>query len=123
MEDYIIHNNIDLARAVLRNDPDHNIIDTIQPYTHQHSPRRIPLTHCAQFKPHVDSGRGLGQSVSMIVGLGDYTGGEITMEQTPYRIRYLPMEFDGWKLRHWTQPFMGSDRFTLVWFMTILEGN
>jgi hypothetical protein len=95
LEDCIIHNNIDLARAVLRNDPDHNIIDTIQPYTHQHSPRRIPLTHCAQFKPHVDSGRGLGQSVSMIVGLGDYTGGEITMEQTPYRIRYLPMEFDG----------------------------
>ena len=33
-------------------------------------------SHCAinynaQFTPHVDSGRGSGQSLSMIVGLGD----------------------------------------------------
>jgi hypothetical protein len=82
---------------------------------------RVPSTHCAincnaQFKPHVDSGRGLGQSLSMIVGLGDYVGGEITIEFVPYPIRYQPVEFDGWKLRHWTKPFVGSDRFTLVWF-------
>lgn len=41
--------------------------------------RRQSSTHCAvnrnaQFTPHVDTGRGSGQSVSMIVGLGNYTG-------------------------------------------------
>jgi hypothetical protein len=83
--------------------------------------RRLPSTHCAvncnaQFLPHVDSGRGLGQSTSMIVGLGDYVGGEIVVEQISYQIRYQPLEFDGWNLRHWTNPFAGPDRYSLVWF-------
>lgn len=69
----------------------------------------------AQFTPHVDSGRGLGQSVSMIVGLGDYNGGEVVVEGKPYPIRYNALEFDGWKQLHWTSPFAG-ERYSLVWF-------
>jgi hypothetical protein len=81
---------------------------------------RPASSHCAvnrnaQFNPHVDSGRGLGQSKSMIVGLGDYVGGEILIEGKPYDIKYEPLEFDGWKQRHWTAPFDG-ERFSLVWF-------
>jgi tRNA U38,U39,U40 pseudouridine synthase TruA len=81
---------------------------------------RPPSSHCAinanaQFTPHVDSGRGAGQSKSIIVGLGDYTGGELCVEDAVYDIRYQPIEFDGWKLRHWTHPFAGQ-RFSLVWF-------
>jgi tRNA U38,U39,U40 pseudouridine synthase TruA len=78
-------------------------------------------THCAincnaQFKPHVDSGRGAGQSRSIIVGLGDYTrGGELIVEGNYFDIRYQPLEFDGWTLRHWTNQFQG-ERFSLVWF-------
>jgi hypothetical protein len=30
-------------------------------------------------------------------------------------IRYQPLEFDGWKERHWTLPFVG-ERYSLVWF-------
>jgi hypothetical protein len=30
-------------------------------------------------------------------------------------IRYKPVEFNGWKQRHWTMPFAG-ERFSLVWF-------
>lgn len=81
---------------------------------------RPPSTHCAincnaQFLPHVDSGRGKGQSLSMIVGLGDYSGGELFIEGVPYDIKFKPMEFDGWKLRHWTARFEG-ERYSLVWF-------
>lgn len=81
---------------------------------------RPESSHCAvnrnaQFTPHVDSGRGKGQSLSMIVGLGDYSGGELMIEGDPYHIRYEPKEFDGWKSRHWTAPFNG-ERFSLVWF-------
>lgn len=81
---------------------------------------RPPSSHCAvncnaQFTPHVDSGRGLGQSLSMIVGLGDYVGGELRVEHKQHDIRYTAVEFDGWKLRHWTLPFLG-ERFSLVWF-------
>jgi tRNA U38,U39,U40 pseudouridine synthase TruA len=84
------------------------------------SSSRPPSTHCAincnaQFLPHVDSGRGKGQSLSMIVGLGEYSGGELIIEGVPYDIKFKPMEFDGWKLRHWTAPFEG-ERYSLVWF-------
>lgn len=93
------------------------------PYT-----KRPPSTHCAvnrnaQFTPHVDSGRGQGQTLSMIVGLGDYKGGETLVEGTPYGIRYNPLEFNGWKQLHWTAPFYG-ERFSLVFFtpaMTLAE--
>ena len=81
---------------------------------------RVPSSHCAvncnaQFTLHVDSGRGQGQSLSMIVGLGDYLQGEIGVEGTYHGIRYKPLEFDGWKLRHWTKMYHG-ERFSLVWF-------
>lgn len=77
-------------------------------------------SHCAvncnaQFTPHVDSGRGAGQSLSTIVGLGEYRAGEIMIEGDAHNIRYKPLQFDGWKLRHWTRPFLG-ERFSLVWF-------
>jgi tRNA U38,U39,U40 pseudouridine synthase TruA len=81
---------------------------------------RAPSTHCAvnanaEFTPHVDSGRGLGQTLSMIVGLGDYLGGEIMIEGNGHDVRYQPLQFDGWHLRHWTGPCKGR-RFSLVWF-------
>lgn len=81
---------------------------------------RRSSTHCAvnrnaQFTPHVDSGRGQGQSVSLIVGLGNYTGGEILVEGKPYDIRYNALEFDGWNQLHWTSPFKG-ERYSLVFF-------
>jgi hypothetical protein len=51
----------------------------------------------------------------MIVGLGDYAGGELFVEGRTFDIRYKAIEFDGWKLRHWTNRFNG-ERFSLVWF-------
>jgi hypothetical protein len=56
----------------------------------------------------VDSGRGQGQSVSLIVGLGNYTGGDIIVEGKPYDIRYNALEFDGWNQLHWTASFKGE---------------
>lgn len=75
----------------------------------------VVINKHAQFKPHKDSGAGAGQSTSMIVGLGDYTGGELVVEGEPNNIRYTPLEFDGWQQLHWTLPFHG-ERFSVVWF-------
>ncbi len=75
----------------------------------------IAVNRHAQFKPHKDVGSGSGQSRSLIVGLGDYVGGETVVEGEPYDIRYLPLEFNGWKQRHWTLPFHG-ERYSIVWF-------
>jgi hypothetical protein len=75
----------------------------------------IAINRNAQFRPHIDSGAGAGQSTSLIVGLGNYTGGELVVEGEERNIRYQPLEFNGWKQRHWTMPFQG-ERFSLVWF-------
>jgi len=81
---------------------------------------RLPSSHCAvnrnaRFTPHVDSGTGAGQSLSMIVGLGEYEGGSLFVEGDTHDIRYKPLQFDGWRQRHWTEEFNG-ERFSLVWF-------
>lgn len=75
----------------------------------------IAVNKNAEFLPHVDNGAGAGQSVSLIVGFGEYTGGELVLEGTPHDIRYKAFEFNGWTQRHWTLPFEG-ERFSLVWF-------
>ena len=77
---------------------------------------KIPVfTIKAQFRPHTDNGAGAGQSNSLIVGLGNYVGGELVVEGVKKDIRYNAIEFDGWKERHWTLPFLG-ERYSLVWF-------
>lgn len=75
----------------------------------------IAINRNAQFRPHTDSGAGAGQSSSLIVGLGSYSGGELVVEGEQKDIRYRALEFNGWKQRHWTMPFHG-ERFSLVWF-------
>ena len=50
----------------------------------------VVINQNAQFVPHTDSGAGHGQSVSMIVGLGDYSGGELVVEGTAHDIRCVP---------------------------------
>mmetsp|Transcript_46876 Transcript_46876/g.52927 ORF Transcript_46876/g.52927 Transcript_46876/m.52927 type:complete len:923 (-) Transcript_46876:83-2851(-) len=75
----------------------------------------IAINRNAQFRPHTDSGAGAGQSTSLIVGLGTYSGGELIVEGEQHDIRYKGIEFDGWKQRHWTMPFKG-ERYSLVWF-------
>jgi len=75
----------------------------------------IAINKHAVFLPHVDSGAGAGQGMSLIVGLGNYTGGELVVEGKLHDIRYKPLQFNGWTQRHWTLPFEG-ERFSLVWF-------
>ena len=50
----------------------------------------------AQFRPHRDNGAGAGQSTSLIVAAGDYTGGRIVVEGDENDIQYKPLEFNGW---------------------------
>lgn len=75
----------------------------------------IAINRNAQFRPHTDNGAGAGQSRSLIVGLGTYSGGELMVEGVKHDIRYRTLQFNGWTERHWTKPFLG-ERYSLVWF-------
>jgi hypothetical protein len=55
--------------------------------------------------------------LSYIVGFGEYTEGELCITDCKYNIRHQPLLFDGSKMLHKTEPWIGS-RYTLV-FHTI----
>jgi len=78
----------------------------------------VAINRRAQFKPHYDKGDGNGQTQSLIVGLGNYAGGELVVEGEVCDIQYKPLEFNGCTQRHWTKPFEG-DRFSLVFFTPV----
>jgi hypothetical protein len=82
---------------------------------HRQPSTTIAINRHAQFLPHRDSGAGAGQTTSLIVALGDFTGGELVLDTEPVDIRYKHIQFDGWSTRHWTLPFLG-ERYSLVWF-------
>jgi hypothetical protein len=56
------------------------------------------------------------QQPTLMVGLGEYSGGELALEGVLYDIRYTPLAFDGPTQRHWTTPFVG-ERYTIVWML------
>jgi hypothetical protein len=82
---------------------------------HRSGSSTVAVNKHATFLPHVDSGAGAGQGISLIVGMGNYIGGQIVVEGQEHNISYSPLEFDGFQERHWTNPFKG-ERFSLVWF-------
>ena len=50
---------------------------------------------------------------SIIIGLGDYTGGDFIIEDEAHCILYSPLIFNGAKNTHWTAPFTG-DRYSII---------
>jgi hypothetical protein len=61
--------------------------------------------------PHIDKNN-VGDSY--IIALGDFIGGELTIEGQNYNIRNRWKRFDGRKA-HWVEPFEG-ERYSLVFF-------
>lgn len=70
--------------------------------------------------PRHKDGKNVGKS--LLMGLGDYTGGETGVcglksegIEELYDIRYKPIIFDGSKHEHWVEPYEG-DRYSIVLF-------
>lgn len=51
---------------------------------------------------------------SYIIGLGNYTNGELVIEDAPYNINYRGLLFNGSERLHWTKDWTGH-RITLVY--------
>lgn len=86
-----------LARKILPYDFEYDAIQVNQNY----------LT-----MPHKDAGN---RGESAIVGFGNYTGGELLVEEQPVSIKHRVVYFDGSMYTHHTAPFTGT-RYSLVFF-------
>jgi hypothetical protein len=85
----------------------------------------ITLNHNAKAKKHVDS-KNVGKSV--IIGIGDFTGGEIRVFKPDgtggkdYNLHDIPLLFNGGLLPHETQEFKvgdykpGEGRYTMIFY-------
>lgn len=62
--------------------------------------------------PHYDN---KNSGISLVMGLGDYTGGELVIEGEENDIRYKPIVFNGSTKQHWVNSFEG-DRYSIVLF-------
>ena len=71
-----------------------------------------------QCKKHLDKNN---VGVSLIIGLGDYTGGELILydengeNPVKHDIKNKPLKFNGSELYHETAPFEG-ERYTMVFY-------
>ena len=60
--------------------------------------------------PHKDTNN-VGESI--IIGFGDYVGGELMIEGEPHDIYWTPTWFNGSEKLHWVAPWKG-DRYSIV---------
>ena len=72
----------------------------------------IQVNHNYRCNAHKDKNN---QGTSVIVAFGDFTGGELRVENDVIDINGKPYEFDGSVCEHETLPFEG-DRYSVVYF-------
>lgn len=71
----------------------------------------IQLNKNIKSPPHIDKNN-IGNSY--IIGLGNYTGGELIIEGKEYDIHNKFLKFDG-NMGHWTNDFNGT-RYSIIFF-------
>ena len=84
---------------------------------------QIQINRNFQCPEHLDS---TNQGESVIIGLGDYTGGDLVINKSEgnklrldfHDVSEKPIRFDGSKFKHYTSDFDG-DRYSLVFFNNI----
>lgn len=72
----------------------------------------IQVNENYQTAEHKDSGN---RDESAIIGFGDYSGGDLIVEDAPVSIKHRLIFFNGSLYRHSTAPYTGS-RYSLVFF-------
>tara|TARA_R100000935_G_scaffold3669_2_gene9247 strand:+ start:1533 stop:2060 length:528 start_codon:yes stop_codon:yes gene_type:complete len=72
----------------------------------------ITLNHNSICKAHYDK---LNKSPSLIIGLGEYTGGELIVENCLFDIKNKPLIFNGGNSKHATNDFTG-DRYSVIYY-------
>lgn len=72
----------------------------------------VTINHNVQCKPHKDT---RNDGTTMIIGLGDYQGGELCIDDKEIDINHKPYYFNGWLHTHYNKPHTG-DRWSLMFY-------
>ena len=63
--------------------------------------------------PHVDKNN-IGES--LVVGFGDYEGGELVVNDVAHNIRYQPIIMDASKHIHYVKPITSGTKYSIIFF-------
>lgn len=88
----------------------HQIYDECSRLFPEHEFDCVMINKNFQCPPHKDVNN-IGDSI--IVGLGNYNGGDIVVEGKGHCLLYSPLIFNGHEKEHWVEDFTG-DRYTVV---------
>jgi len=72
----------------------------------------IHINHNVTCPPHRDT---LNQTMSCIVSFGNYTGGELVIEDEQFNTLNNPITFNGAEKTHWNNPHVGN-KYSIVFF-------
>jgi FkbM family methyltransferase len=72
----------------------------------------VTINHNVECLPHKDV---RNQGTTMIIGLGDYTEGELVVDGKDIDIKHKPYYFNGYLHEHYTKPFQG-ERYSLMFY-------
>lgn len=78
----------------------------------KHRYTSVTINHNVLCKPHKDA---RNEGTTMIIGLGNYTGGELHIDGKDVDIKHKPFYFNGYLKEHYTLPFTG-DRWSLMFY-------
>jgi len=74
----------------------------------------IQVNHNYESKKHTD---GKNRGLSLAVSFGDFTGGELVIEDKEYQTKLHPVIFNGALREHFNKPITGN-RYSLVYFVS-----
>jgi hypothetical protein len=77
----------------------------------------IQVNHNYKTLEHVDKNN-VGDSLN--ISFGDFEGGELVINNTPFQTKLSPIIFDGSKNKHFNNDIIGN-RYSLVYFCSIKE--
>lgn len=73
----------------------------------------VHLNHNVSCPPHID---GNNNGESTIISFGDYTGGNLVIENTIFNACLTPITFNGAELWHWNTDDLTGNKFSMVFF-------
>lgn len=78
----------------------------------KHKFSSVTINHNVECKPHTDV---RNEGITMIVGLGDYSAGELVVDDKDIDIKEKPYYFNGYLKTHYNKPWVG-ERYSLMFY-------
>ena len=84
-------------------------------------PEEIPFTNISinrnyEMKPHIEK---LNFGYCLSLSFGDFTGGELIIDDVAYKNKYAPILFNRALNEHYDKPIKGGDKYTVLYFVKV----